>query len=338
MAIEIVVQPLLPTITISDNPSSVIQDLSNYVVIPALISTSGQLEENTSSQIAALSGVSVIDGYVSNVTDSYSSSSSSSSRTDLTGVSARFYLDTYNNTNVFGSSFRGRRFRGTATDPSGVIRNDVLLQLVGDGYSESGNMENATASLVFFAAENFHSGKHGTYTRLRTTPTGTATQIERILITSEGNVGIGNSNPFYVLDVSGSGNFSSNLYINNFPVSTINYVNFISGELYAQIQGGGGSGVTFLNSLTNSINLISSTDSFLFNNTGNNINIWNKEQNSEIYRNISGQITGVKYNADFSRIFRSPSDKITGIYYNNYFKKILYDVDENITGVNVIYY
>jgi hypothetical protein len=121
--------------------------------------------------------------------------------------------------------------------------------------------------------------------------------------------------------------------------ATINYVNFISGELASQIQaGGGGSGVIFLNSLAGTINLISSTDSFIFNNTGNNINIWSKEQNSEIYRNISGQITGVKYNADFSRIFRDSTDKITGIFYNNYFKRILYDINNSVTGVNVYYY
>lgn len=157
----------------------------------------------------------------------------------------------------------------------------------------------------------------------------------------------------YVLDISGAlsvrltttgsilnakiDNFSG--YVND-HFSTINYVNFISGELYAQIQagGGGGSGITSLNNLDGVVNLISSTDSFIFNNTGNNINIWNKEQNSEIYRNISGQITGVRYNADFSRIYRDIDNKITGIYYNNYFKKILYSIDDLVTGVNVIYF
>jgi hypothetical protein len=119
--------------------------------------------------------------------------------------------------------------------------------------------------------------------------------------------------------------------------ATTSYVNSISGALYSQIQAGGGSGVSHLNSLAGTINLISSTDTFLFNNTGNNINIWYKEQNSEIYRNASGQITGVRYNADFSRLYRNNNNKITGIFYNNYFKKILYDVNDNVTGINVIY-
>lgn len=299
------------THTSNSNPVN----LSNYPDNLQLNNTSGQLSSDYTKKISDLSGVSLIDGYLSNL-----AGPGSTSRTDLTGVSARFYLDTYNNTNTFGSSFRGRRFRGTAENPSGILKNDVILQLVGDGQSNSGTMENAAASLAFFAAEDFKSGQHGSYIRFRTTPTGGGQQLERVLITSEGNIGINNSNPKYTLDVSGAANFTSGIYINGILV-----------------QGGGGSGVTFLNSLAGSINLSSSSDDLSFANIGQSININKKPQNLIFYRNELGSITGVQKNTEFVRIYKNNNDKITGIYYNNYYKKVLLDNNDNITGVNVIY-
>jgi hypothetical protein len=119
--------------------------------------------------------------------------------------------------------------------------------------------------------------------------------------------------------------------------STISYVNFISGELFNQIQGGGGSGVLFLNSLAGAINLFSSSDDLSFTNSGQFININKKPQNLIFYRNELGSITGVQKNTEFVRIYKNIDDKITGIYYNNYYKKVLLDNNNNITGVNVIY-
>lgn len=80
------------------------------------------------------------------------------------------------------------------------------------------------------------------------------------------------------------------------------------------------------------------------NNLNNKINLLSGHINnslvkgSVIYRNITNQITGIKYDNDFSRIYRNNIDKITGIYYNTYYKKILYDGNNSVTGVNVIYY
>ena len=128
MAVNINITPNVPSITVTDNASVLIPSLSGYT-------TSNQLTESHSSlelNILNLSGMALIDGYHSNVSDS--SSSSSSNLEFWTGVSARLYLDTYNNTNVYGSSYRGRRFRGTPSNPSGILLGDVLLQLVGDGY------------------------------------------------------------------------------------------------------------------------------------------------------------------------------------------------------------
>lgn len=296
----------------------------------------------TNASLTSVSGSSMIEGWISNISEGRPDNSL---MTSTTGSSARLYLDTYNNTNTFGSSFRGRRFRGSLESPSGVLTNDVLLQLVGDGYS-SGNIENATASIIFYAAENFQSGKHGSYIRIRTTPTGGSTQLERVLITSEGNIGIDNSNPIYKLDVGGSGNFTQGIYWNNLPViksgdlmgtGLVSVTWNGSKFLISGIQGGAAAGVSSLNSLTSTIDLISSDSTLNINITGNNINLRINPQNSIIYRNNSNQITGVQKNADFVKIYRNNNDKITGVYYNNYYKKVLLDNDSKITGINVIY-
>ena len=269
------------------NPQTSTGDYVTYSVFnTSSSSVVGQLNI-LKSDIVYISGKSPLEGYFSNIHPD--NSSSSSSRIDSTGVSARFYLDTYNNTNDFGSSFRGRRFRGTANNPSGVLKNDVLLQLVGDGYNQQG-VANRKASLFFISEENWTTGANGTYIILKNTPAGTTEDFERLRINSNGNVGISNFNPQYKLDVSGAANFTQGIYLNNEPIQSL-----LTGATVTP-------------------------------------------QNSEIYRNPSNQITGIKYNNDFSRIYRNINDKITGIYYNNYFKKILYDGNGAVTGVNVIYY
>lgn len=359
MAIEIVVQPSLPYVIVSDNPSEISPNLSNYATLSNLNSASGSLNEtiirsgsylynliNTSaagvSSLNGASGILTIRGtgnvYVTTAGQIITISGEggaaqsinlggliSTGSADLrylsSGSSGYFYP--WSNPNQFSKSGE-LQLTGTS------LQNQIF-----NISNNTGNFINASNlyGLISTGAGDLR------YYPLSENPSGYLNTLSGLSIQ-------------YVLDVSGAlslrlaetGRILDNRitslsgYLNN-NFATVNYVNFISGELASQIQaGGGGSGVIFLNSLAGTINLISSTDTFLFNNTGNNINIWNKEQNSEIYRNASGQITGVKYNADFSRIYRDVGDKITGIFYNNYYKKILYNGDNNVTGVGVVYY
>lgn len=159
---------------------------------------------NLDVQIQELYNIPIKQGYFSNI--------SGNDDITLTGVTTRLYVDTYNDTNVFGSSIRGRRFRGNRQYPSGVLKDDVLLQLVGDGYS-SGNIENATVNIAFRAESDFHSGNHPTYMEFYTSSLSGGNEIKRLHLSSEGNLGIQNYNPKYPLDVSGYANFTDGIYI-----------------------------------------------------------------------------------------------------------------------------
>jgi hypothetical protein len=185
------------------------------------------LLENLYEYINNVSGYSPQDGVIDNANGLINTDG---------GVSTRFIIETYNSTNTFGSSLRGKRARGTINSPSGILAEDVLLQVVGDGYHGSG-FQNATVSMVFKAAENWESGKNGTYIIWRTAPTGTSTQLERLRLTDQGDFGIKHDKPIYTLDVSGSGNFTNCIYENGNKLSTVIYVNATSGSLNEKILG-----------------------------------------------------------------------------------------------------
>ena len=184
-------------------------------------SISGYIESLFSKHLENASGLSVVsgnpllDGYFSNT----HRNANSTILDDATGVSARFYLDTYNNTSTRGSSYRGRRFRGSQDYPSGIHFNDNILHFSADGYDGT-EVISASAIMAFVAAENWTSGKNGTYFRVGLTPSGQTGRIDRLLIKDGGNVGLSNSNPLYTLDVSGSGNFTQGIYWNGVAVNT----------------------------------------------------------------------------------------------------------------------
>ena len=301
------------------------------------------------SDIVHISGISPLKGYFSNIHPNDTSSSNSSNRTEPTGASSRFYLDTYNNTNAFGSSFRGRRFRGTPENPSGVLKDDTLLHLAADGHNVTGIIP--AAAMFFAAAEDWNVTGNGTFFRLRLTPTGQNTIIDRLWIKENGNVGISNTNPNFLLDVSGKGNFTDDIYSKGLLLASTGYVKDVSGVLNAKLGLGT---VALVEGLAGVIDLVPAGNIAISTNLLNNsITISGESQpvnlsgyvssgdiapqNSQILRNQDNQITGIKYDSDFSRIYRDNNNKITGIYYNNYFKKILYSNDI-ITGVNIIYY
>ena len=293
MAIEIVVQPSLPYVVVSDNPSQTTPDLSSYATLYDLNITSGSLDETIAN----------------------------------TGS----YLYNLINTSAAGvSSLNGASGILTLIGTGGVYvttAGQVITVSGSDGTSQSvdlnGLISTGSADLRYYPLTSNPSGYLNTLSGL---------SIQYVIDVS-GALSLRLAQTGQILNdriTSLSGYLESDF-------ATINYVNTISGELSSQILMGGGSGVTYLNSLAGTINLISSNDYISFENTGNNINIGLKPQNVTIYRNSSSQITGIQKNIDFLRIYRNENDKITGVFYNNYIKKILYDLNENITGISVIF-
>lgn len=106
------------------------------------------------------------------------------------GKPTRFVVDTYNSTNTFGSSIRGRRARGQSNAPTAVQTSDNMLQLAADGYHGSG-FASAAASISMFAATPWYSGNSPTYIAFRTTVPFSGASQERMRINTSGELTIG---------------------------------------------------------------------------------------------------------------------------------------------------
>lgn len=98
---------------------------------------------------------------------------------------ARMLLDTANSINGFGSSIRGRRTRGSVNSALAVLENDVLLQVVAEGYDGT-DFSSAAIGHTMLAAENWTTSSHASYHTFQTTAQNSTTSREVLRITSEG--------------------------------------------------------------------------------------------------------------------------------------------------------
>jgi len=107
-----------------------------------------------------------------------------------------------------GVNFIGRRARGTQSAPTAVQTDDNLMAMQGRGYGATGFSPASRAFMKFFAAENWTDAAQGTYIALATTQIGTAPggnpAPERVRITDAGYVGIGTTMPTSLLTVNGN--------------------------------------------------------------------------------------------------------------------------------------
>jgi len=112
------------------------------------------------------------------------------------------YFDVYNNA-LGALPVVYRAARGTPGAPTAVQTDDILGGLAVRGYGATG-FSGGQGQMMFRAAEPWTDAAHGTYLQLTTTPLGSATWVERMRITPEGNVGLGTTTPAQKLSVAGT--------------------------------------------------------------------------------------------------------------------------------------
>ncbi|MDW8274356.1 MAG: hypothetical protein RMJ53_09030, partial [Chitinophagales bacterium] len=99
-------------------------------------------------------------------------------------------------------AFLGMRARGDFSTPAYPQSGNILLELAGrdaiDGYTSA----IGGASVIMTASQNYSATAKGSNIQFRTTADNTTTPVDRMFISQNGNVGIGNTNPAYILDVS----------------------------------------------------------------------------------------------------------------------------------------
>lgn len=100
--------------------------------------------------------------------------------------------------------------RNKSNDPNvnaAVATNDYLGAIVFSGNTGSGYDGNALSSnsvIASLASQNFSPASQGSELRFFTVPNGTAGNVNRMIITNDGNIGIATSTPTNTLDVNGS--------------------------------------------------------------------------------------------------------------------------------------
>jgi hypothetical protein len=129
---------------------------------------------------------------------------------DATAGNGDFYLLQASNTVTTRSNIINRRARGTLVSPTAVANNDYIGSFQASGYDGSA-FQNA-ANIDFFADGTPSSGNVPIRIAF-STGTNLGNRTQRLVIKSNGNVGIGTASPSNKLHVIGRGRFSDGLSI-----------------------------------------------------------------------------------------------------------------------------
>ena len=125
---------------------------------------------------------------------------------------SRYVAYSFSNNQYEIPCFQGFRARGNINTPLNIGANDRITGLYGCQYID-GNYH-VSSAVEMYSGEDISSYSAPSYLKFGTTPTGSINRAERMRINPEGNIGIGNANPDYLLDVAGDINFTGNLYQN----------------------------------------------------------------------------------------------------------------------------
>ena len=100
--------------------------------------------------------------------------------------------------------FGGRSANGTIALPGPSTTGDILAEFAGIGHDGTSFAPSSTASIRMIAGETFASGEYGTDIAFRTTAVNSSALQTRMLIDSDGNIGINDNSPLSLFTV-GSG-------------------------------------------------------------------------------------------------------------------------------------
>ncbi|HET9830604.1 MAG TPA: tail fiber domain-containing protein, partial [Vicinamibacterales bacterium] len=106
---------------------------------------------------------------------------------------ANVALTSYGN-NSFGPELAGRKARGTAAAPTGVLNGDALAIWGGKGYGTNG-FSTLSSGIAVSAGENWTDTAQGTFMNFSTTPKLTTQPVVRMTLDFNGNLGLGTTFP-----------------------------------------------------------------------------------------------------------------------------------------------
>jgi hypothetical protein len=156
---------------------------------------------------------------------------------------ASIQLDSYGGAGA-SSQIMARKARGTATNLSGILKNDVIFNYAAKGYVSgfSGYSTNSRAQLRFTADEDWvarsgYTGQ-GTFITIRTTNTGTASTIDKVIIGTSG---------LNLLD----GNFYVSKPDSTYSKITTNSLSSVNRNVTGNLVFSSGYGITLYNNQTN---------------------------------------------------------------------------------------
>lgn len=98
--------------------------------------------------------------------------------------------------------FTGRRAAGTAASPSALALDNTLVSLSGWGYGTSAYSSASRGSVNLMAGEAWTNSAQGTYLQFQTTANLGTTTSEKMRLTGAGLLGVGNTAPNRVLELS----------------------------------------------------------------------------------------------------------------------------------------
>jgi len=105
------------------------------------------------------------------------------------------FIDNYSSTAGNNPAIAGRKAGGTIAAPSAVVANQKLMFVGGRGYDGSSFTSTSRASVAMVATENWSTTSQGAQVVFATTQNGTTVHTNRMVISHDGNVGIGTTTP-----------------------------------------------------------------------------------------------------------------------------------------------